>query len=112
MDDYVSKPYHFNEIYEVLERQLKLKFVYRVDQVAQEAPLEQLSVEHFAGVEPALREELRSALESLDPERIADAVKAITEVDAGLGKRLSQMVAGFRYPAILRILDSETTENH
>jgi PAS domain S-box-containing protein len=106
MDDYVSKPYRFNEIYEGLERQLELKFVYRFEKAGREAPEDQLSAKHFEGVAPVLRDELRGALESLDPERISSVIKALTEIDADLGKLLSRMVEGFRYPAILRILDS------
>jgi PAS domain S-box-containing protein len=111
MDDYVSKPFRFNEIYETLERQLKLEFVYHAEQAEQEAQVHQLSVDSFEGVAPALRDELRSALQSLDPERIAGTVKAITEVNNDLGELLSRMVEGFRYPAILSILDSAKEDN-
>jgi PAS domain S-box-containing protein len=105
MDGYVSKPYHFNEIYESLERHLELKFVYREEErVEKEVQAEQLSAENFSGIAPALREELRAALESLDPERITSVVNAIIAVDADLGKKLSHMIEGFRYPAILQIL--------
>jgi hypothetical protein len=57
-----------------------------------------------------LREELRAALESLDPERIGTVIEGIGKLDAELALLLKQLTEKFDYPAILAALDSNTRE--
>jgi PAS domain S-box-containing protein len=104
MDGVVRKPYRFDEVYENLGRQLGLQFIYRAEKM--ETPPQQLSLAGLEEVALDLREQLRVVLESLDPDRIALAVDAITAVDSQLGQNLSCLVDEFRYPTILEALDS------
>lgn len=102
MDDFVRKPYRFNEIYGCLAKQLGVQFIYAGAQ--EEAAEVALTAEMLLILPPELRRELRDALESLEDKRIAAVLQQIASYDAALYKILSHLTANFDYPAILRAL--------
>jgi CheY-like chemotaxis protein len=102
MDDYVSKPYRFAEIYHSLEQYLGLRFVYRDAKLPEEVAT--ANVQQLAVLPAALRSDLRHALESLDPQAIEDAIKQVTEHDHDLGGSLARIAEGFDYQVILDAL--------
>jgi len=105
MDDFIRKPYRANEIYTCLAKQLGVRFNYA--SVAGEAgSVLVLTPQMLAILPPSLREQLKNALESLENDRIIDAVNQVGAYDAGLQQRLQQLVDSFDYPAILKILNS------
>ncbi len=99
MDEFVRKPYRFNEIYECLARQLGVQYTYAE---AQEMAAEEvvLSASMLSALSPELCNELCAALESLDDERIAAAISQVS--DLKLNNLLSQLAGNFDYPAILK----------
>ena len=101
MDDFVSKPYRFGEIYDCLARQLGLKFVYRTEAAQTQASPVTLTA---VALPAALRLELQEALECLDSERIASLLIQVGEIHRQLGDVLTRLAKGFDYPAILRLL--------
>ena len=109
MNDFVRKPYRFEEIYDSLARQLGIKYLYQAETTDQAAPVA-LTPEMLAVLPATMRKELRSALEELDSERIAALIQQAGEIDAQLGQAMSQLAEYFDYPAILRVLD-ETAGN-
>jgi len=104
MDDFVRKPYRFDEIYDCLARQLGVTYLYRSDTEKQSPPVA-LTPERLTVLPASLREELRDAVDSLDSERIAAVIREVNEVDAELGRTLSRLAEYFDYPAILKALD-------
>jgi len=101
MDDFIRKPYRFNEIYECLARQLNVQYTY-----ANLQPVAAVLTHNMLSVLPAdLREELRAALESLEMARINAVIDQVS--DDALQKTLSQLAGNFDYPAILAALKSE-----
>ncbi len=109
MDDFVRKPYRFDEIYHCLARQLGVKYLYRLaapGTVADTAKA--LTPAMLASLPAALREELKAALESLDSEKIAAAIRKATEFDAELGRTLEGLAGNFEYPVILKALRAES----
>jgi PAS domain S-box-containing protein len=103
MDDFVRKPYRFEEIYDSLARQLGIKFIYQSD-TAKPAETVMLSPELIAVLPAALRKELGDALENLDSERITLAIRQIDKIDMQLGRTISRLTDNFDYPAILHAL--------
>ena len=103
MNDFVRKPYRFNEIYECLTRQLGVQYVYAEAQ-EEEAPPVALTSEMLAVLPQALRDELKTALESLDSDRIEAVIGQVASHDANLQKTLSRLVDNFDYPSILKAL--------
>jgi PAS domain S-box-containing protein len=105
MDDFVGKPYRFDEIYISLERQLGLKLLYNDDSPEQESPALTLEPEMLDDVSDELRAALKEALETLNAERIRETIHRIGEKDRPLARLLSQLANNYDYPTILHALD-------
>ncbi|QPK64859.1 PAS domain S-box protein [Methylomonas sp. LL1] len=105
MDDFVRKPYRFDEIYDCLARQLGLEYLYHSDSPADETATVTLTARMLEELPEALRLQLRDALISLDNEQITQAIRMVAEVDAIVGFALSRLADYFDYPAILKLLD-------
>jgi PAS domain S-box-containing protein len=103
MDDFVRKPYRPEEIYDCLARQLGVRYIY---QDAVEVPTASVvpTSEMMAVLPGTLRDELKVAVESLDSDRIAGAIRQVGEYDKNLQKLLAQLADDFSYPDILKAL--------
>src|ERR1035437_2923844 len=104
MDDFVRKPYRFNEIYECMAKQLGLQYSYAEAQAEDQVSEELLTSQMLAVLPVDLRRELRDALESLEGERITTVVGKVAAYDLVLHKTLSRLAGNFDYPAILKVL--------
>ncbi|MDD4929855.1 MAG: ATP-binding protein [Gallionella sp.] len=105
MDDFVRKPYRFNEIYESLSRQLGVQYVYAEAPAEDDAGAAPPSAESLSALPSAVRRELQEALESLEGARISAVIGHIVDVD--LKKSLSHLADNYDYPAILRALQTK-----
>lgn len=105
MDDFVRKPYRSSEIYDCLSRQLGVSYVY---DGASETAGEPITLTHemMRVLPEALRTELAGALESLEGERIDQAIRRVGEYDNALQQMLARLVATYDYPVILKALRS------
>lgn len=109
MDDFVRKPYRFDEIYDCLTRQLGVGYLYEGVTDAVQAYVE-LTPAMIALLPAPLRMDLKSALESLDADRIAEVVEHVGEYNKTLQKALTQLADNFDYPAILKVLNTTGSE--
>ncbi|MBS1212049.1 MAG: response regulator, partial [Proteobacteria bacterium] len=105
MDDFVRKPYRFDEIYDCLARQLGLEYVYRSGVSEEQAVPVALTPAMLAALPAALRQELREALVRLDSERITASIQQVGEVDVELASALFLLADNFEYSGILKALD-------
>ncbi|MEJ2407670.1 MAG: PAS domain S-box protein, partial [Candidatus Thiodiazotropha sp.] len=105
MDDYISKPFQFNEIYDSLSRQLGVKFTYRNDTHETQAAPAPLTSQKLAAISEEIRNDLRNAIESLDRERIDTTIDHINAVDGELARTLLKRIDEFDYPGILDALN-------
>jgi len=103
MDDFVRKPYRFNEIYGCLSKQLGVRYIYEGAPEA-DKPGMALTPEMLAALPETLRNELKEALENLESKRIASVIRQIAPVDLELHKVLAYLAENFDYPAILKAL--------
>ena len=107
MDDFVRKPYRPGEIFDCLERNLRVKFVYEEPPAAVERePAAFIRPEALMTLSREIREGLTEALVDLDRERIASYIRDITELDPELGRALSHHADQLRYTLILQALDA------
>ena len=103
MDDYVRKPYHADEIYDTLSKHLGLKYTYREAQEQPELDVT-LTPEMMTALPESLRDELVTAIESLDSGRIAATIQKVAAHDQKLKALLSRLATNFDYPTILRAM--------
>ncbi len=102
MDDFVRKPYRFNEIYDCLKRQLGVEYVYEGENLEEKEIV--LAKGMLSALPVQLREELKAALESLESGRIGSALEKISSRDPQLFRALSRLVENYNYPVILQEL--------
>ncbi len=105
MDDFVRKPYRFDEIYACLARQLSLEYVYTSQHAMEEMPATEQIVDMLARLPLELRIELRYELICLNSDNIIEIIQRIAGIDATLARTLSKPAESFDYPAILQWLD-------
>jgi len=110
MDDFVRKPYRFDEIYECMARHLGIKYIYDSKPTTKESTSRILTAEMLTALPVAQQQQLRDALVSLDSELIASTIRQIGEIDVKLGHILSRLAENFDYPAILNTLDDTSGE--
>jgi signal transduction histidine kinase/DNA-binding response OmpR family regulator len=103
MDDYIRKPYKASEIYDCLSKHLGVQYLFEVTPASQQEDLA-LTPEMLYKLPENLLKDLKQALESLEPQRIEDAIEQIALLDLALKNRLSNLAANFNYPAILEAL--------
>lgn len=108
-DDFLRKPYRFEEIYECMARHLGVKFLYRsTASEPTEAPVSELTAEMLAILPAELRNELKATLEVLESERIMEAIEKAGIIDAAIGRLLEVLASNYDYPAILRALTEQS----
>jgi PAS domain S-box-containing protein len=105
MDDYIRKPFLFNEIYHSLSQQLGLEFSYGQDVQPNKCVRTPLTTELLQTISSDERDELSHAVISLDSERINAIISRIAAKQPVLGQSLSQLANEFDYPTILRAID-------
>jgi CheY-like chemotaxis protein/anti-sigma regulatory factor (Ser/Thr protein kinase) len=105
MDDFIRKPYRFNEIYECLTRHLGVQYIYTEAEDDKENSIHtELTTEMLVILPLKLRKELHEALESLNSDRISAGIQQVAAYDTNLHEALSNFVENFDYPAILKVL--------
>ncbi len=105
VDDFIRKPYRFQEIYGCLARHLGLKLIYREPEAEADASI-QVTPAMLAPLPESVRQRLREALNSLDGDLIAAAIAKAGETDVGLAGHLSRLTENFDYQEILRALEA------
>ncbi len=104
-DDFIRKPYRPEEIYECMERHLKVKFLYE-DALPDSGnkTAADLSYESLAALPPELKIELSDAVVSLEAARINEVIGRISELNPELGKTLLYYADRLSYTKILQTL--------
>jgi CheY-like chemotaxis protein len=101
LDGCLRKPYRRAEVFACMARHLGVRYVYRQCQECPEAA-EELRSDALAGLPEELRNELGTAVISLDVGRITEVIHRIAGFDAALGALLLRYAETFTYTAILR----------
>lgn len=108
MDDYMSKPYRFNEIFACLKRHLGVEYTISGTPPFDQ-PVEVLTPAMLDPLPSELRGELRVALESLEEEQIRSILAKVKDYDLMLFELLSKLAGDFNYPVILNALENPVT---
>jgi signal transduction histidine kinase/CheY-like chemotaxis protein len=108
-DEFMRKPVEQDCLYAVLERQLGLQFVRRHHSARQPLP-SPLSRADLALLEPALRRQLKTALQELNLARVASLLAPLPPQLAGVVERIEHMIQLYQYPQLCALLDQAGTE--
>jgi len=101
-DDFVSKPFQAEEIFDCLARHLRVGYVYETTANVEIPSV--LSQESLTGLPEEVRTELTNAVISLNIERIASLIGRISEQNPALGRTLSRYAARYEFSQILEAL--------
>jgi PAS domain S-box-containing protein len=112
IDDYVRKPFLFNEIYDSLAKQLGIRYNYRADSNLPKTRHKVLTPQFMDAISAEMREELSHAVTSLDRESINSAISQISVTNTELGRVLSNLANEFDYPTILSAIEAVTDKEH
>jgi signal transduction histidine kinase/CheY-like chemotaxis protein len=107
----VHKPFQTHAIFDTMEQQLGVRYVYGEDKPeasAATAPStgSALSPEHLALLPAELPKELRDALVLLDVQQINSIIERITEHDPAMGAEMKSLAKSFNYEKIQKLLVS------
>ncbi len=103
-DDFLRKPIEHDKLFQVLEAQLDLRFEHR--QRAVKGPVGPLSAGDLSAIDPALRGELRRALQELNMAHVAQLLAPLRDGQAGLLDMIDHMLAQHQYPQLCALIDS------
>jgi DNA-binding response OmpR family regulator len=109
-DDFVRKPFREHEIFDVLARHLRVKFIYEDaprQESTEQAPELSVSPEQLQALPGELLRELRQAVIELDTARTQALIEQVTERDASLGRALNTVANQLDYQRLLKLLERE-----
>jgi signal transduction histidine kinase/DNA-binding response OmpR family regulator len=110
-DDVVHKPYKAHEIFDVLARQLGVKYLYeeKRKETAVESP-PRLSRKMLLKLPRVLRKELHISALLLDDKRVIEVVNQIQEIDSDTAAALRHMTENFNFDKVLLLLGEDFDE--
>jgi signal transduction histidine kinase/DNA-binding NarL/FixJ family response regulator len=107
-DDFLSKPFNEEELFDVLRQHLKAEFVYEGDPAAQADALSKNAVLPLHGLPAAMLRQLEDALRQMDVQAVARAIESVRQHDARAAGMLEAMAADFQYECMLDALINST----
>jgi CheY-like chemotaxis protein len=107
MDSFIKKPYQFYEIYECLNEQLRIKFIFSDTDKKAEQNL--LTPDMLKNIDTKTLEALSAAIKNLNNEQIDSAISQIQEIDADVAKVLQSYTRNLKFTEIYRLINSTLT---
>jgi len=108
-DDFVRKPYREQEIFEVMEKHLGVRYIYEEDEERKakgegESPKDALTHEALAQLPDDLLAELKQATIDLDVDRIGAIIDQIRGLNGPVADGLADLVKDFQYEKLLALI--------
>jgi CheY-like chemotaxis protein len=111
MDDFMSKPYHADEIYDSMAKHLGLKYIYDEEKKAPQISSKELGSIPASALDTLsedLLSRLSSAILTLDTAMIGGVITEISEQDSTAGELLTTHMERLSYTTILQALDERS----
>lgn len=101
-DDFVSKPFRADEIFDCMERHLGVRYIYREGDEIPSGDVSELELkpEAFASLPEALKAELKKAAILLDVEFAHEVITRIEAIDSALASAVRQRVDELQFSAL------------
>jgi len=103
-DDFIRKPYKYDDILDVLTRNLGVRFIYEEGATPPAASTAQPDTAALAALPMELLDALEHALSLLDIGGVNRTIEDIRARDVSLGEALEAMAGDFQYNRILRLI--------
>ncbi|MFZ5570745.1 MAG: transporter substrate-binding domain-containing protein [Thermodesulfobacteriota bacterium] len=112
-DDFVTKPFREDDIFEILERHLDVRFVYTEDIPETFGTRDGIRSRDFtagiAALPEDIRGELKSAVDALDFDRAMQVANHIGETDRILSDELIRLLNAYRFDTLRQLFPSGIT---
>jgi CheY-like chemotaxis protein len=102
-DDYVRKPFHEQEIFDMLAKHLGVRFLYEAAAEEEQAAKEVLTPAALANLPPDWLASLHLAAIQADGDLVLDRLDPIRERNAPLADALAALVHDFRFDTIVAL---------
>lgn len=105
-DDFVRKPFHDADIFEMLTRHLGVRFVYTESNAATQVSylVKQFDLQTLQSLPGELLRRLEEAVTRLDMDAVNNLIEEIRGHDAVVGEALSALAADFKFGVILTLV--------
>jgi PAS domain S-box-containing protein len=112
-DDLVRKPFREQDLFDVLARHLRLKFIYEQPpnaKTTQGVPELTVRPEQLQSLPAQLLQDLHQAVLELDTRRAQTLIAQVTERDAPLGRALNTLATQLDYKRLLKLLEKDHSQ--
>lgn len=110
MDSFIKKPYQFHEIYECLNKQLGIQFIF--NKTDNEVEKVFLTIDMLEKIDSKLRIELEIAIKNLNDKQIKIVINKIQEIDTKIGQTILFYTKNLKYTEIYRLLNHIKNKNN
>jgi PAS domain S-box-containing protein len=104
-DDIVHKPFQAHEIFDVMARQLGVRYRYEAPSTQPSVEVSRVTAADLAALPATLRETLRQATVSLSTDAVDEVLAQVRTFDAKLASGLDTLARDFRFSQILELLE-------
>ena len=109
MDDFLRKPFRREEVFEVIARQLGIRYSYTQARPVRSSDSSPRFQADLSTLPQQVREDLAKAVVCLDSRKISEVIGRVAQHDAELGEVLSRAAERFEYTPILKALEQGNT---
>ncbi len=115
-DDFIRKPFKEHEIFEAIRKHLGVKYIYEEAGVSPSEigmktnAREDISSDALAALSTDLLADLKQAIITGSPDRIANIIEIIRNDDPALAGALKKLVDGFEYEKILALIEPKESD--
>jgi CheY-like chemotaxis protein len=103
-DDFIRKPFHDYEIFEMMEKYLGTEFIYEEETHGEEIPV-QLTSESFNSLPEELVKRLKEAAEELNVDKTKDIIEEVAKTDKSLAKQMFALLEDFRFDVLQELFE-------
>lgn len=109
-DDFVRKPFRVHDIFAVMAKHLRVRYVYEEEHPTPVDTAIVLKPEQLAALPPDLLNQLRQTVVELDTARTLELIGQIAEQDTSIGNVLHAFAMKLDYGSLLNLLEIEDTK--
>ncbi|MDD1444405.1 response regulator, partial [Dolichospermum sp. ST_sed3] len=104
MNDFIKKPYHFNDIYKCLQKQLNAKFIFHDNIEIMNPEYQRITVEMFKKLDEKLLLEIKEYIENLNNKKLLEIVERVSLHEKELSNVLYFYFSNYKVTEVYNVL--------